>query len=153
MEIATLKYKKMLLESVRNSTIYNAISRMYYHYFTFKGVDYTRNIIFSLFLLQIFFQRNIFRKLRIKVITLPVSEMGQYFLSYLRKCVLQTYEACDFWGLHKNNYMFHFTFFKNVSVSFVVSLKIKRDITLNKRATVHIWFIEPWRINGISFSI
>ena len=46
-------------------------------------------------------------------------------------------------GLHKNNYAFHFTFFKNVSVSFVVSLTINRDITFHKRATVHIWFIEP----------
>ena len=46
MEIATLKYKKLLLESVRNSTIYNVSSRMYYQNFTFKGLDYTRNIFF-----------------------------------------------------------------------------------------------------------
>ena len=69
MEIATLKYKKLLLESVRNSTIYNVSSRMYYQYFTFKGLDYTRNIVFSLTFLQSFFQRNIFRKLRITVIS------------------------------------------------------------------------------------
>ena len=46
MEIATLKYIKLLLESVRNSTIYNVSSRMYCKYFTFKGLDYTRNIGF-----------------------------------------------------------------------------------------------------------
>ena len=56
---------------------------------------------------------------------------GQYFLSYLRKCALQTYEAPDFLGLYKNNYAFHFTVFKNVSVSLVVSLTIKTDITLH----------------------
>ena len=36
------------------------------------------------------------------------------------------------------NYAFHFTFLKNVFVSFVVSLTIKRDITLLKRATVRL---------------
>ena len=70
MEIATLnKEKNLLLESVRNSIIYNVSSRMYYQYFTFKGLDYTRNIDFSLISLQIFVQRNIFRKLRITVIS------------------------------------------------------------------------------------
>ena len=52
------------------------------------------------------------------------------------------YKAPDFWGLHRSNYAFRFTFFKNVSVSFVVSLTIKRNITLHERATDHIWFIE-----------
>ena len=38
---------------------------------------------------------------------------------------------------------FHdYTFFKNVSVSFVMPLTIKRDITLHKRVTVHIRFVE-----------
>ena len=37
--------------------------------------------------------------------------------------------------------MFHFTFFKSVSVSFV-SLTIKRTITLHEKATTQIWFIE-----------
>ena len=71
MEIATLKYKKLLLESVRNSTIYNVSSRMYYHhqYFTFKGLDYTGNIIFSLIFSQIFFQHDIFKKLGMTVIS------------------------------------------------------------------------------------
>ena len=64
MEIATPN-KKLLLESVRNRTIYNVSSHMYYQYFTFKGLDYTRDIVFSLIFLQIFFQRNIFRKHRI----------------------------------------------------------------------------------------
>ena len=68
-EIATIKYKKLLLESLRNSTIYNVSICMYYQYFTFKGLDYTRNIGFSFIFLQIFFQRHIFRKLRITVIT------------------------------------------------------------------------------------
>ena len=69
MEIATLNKQKMLLESVRNSRIYKVSSCMYYQYFTFKGLGYTRNIVFSLIFLQIFFQRNIFRKLRITVIS------------------------------------------------------------------------------------
>ena len=69
MEIATLKYKKLLLESVENSAIYNVSSRMFYQNFTFKGLGYTRNIFFSLIFLQIFFQRKFFRKLRITVIT------------------------------------------------------------------------------------
>ena len=42
---------------------------MYYKYFPFKGLDYTRNIVFSLIFLQIFFLRNIFRKLRITMIS------------------------------------------------------------------------------------
>ena len=69
-EIGTLnKQKKLLLESVRNRIIYDVSSRMYYQYFTFKGLDYTRNIVLSLIFLQIFFQRNIFRKLRITAIS------------------------------------------------------------------------------------
>ena len=69
MEIAALKYKKLLLESVKNSAIYSLSSRMFYQNFIFKGLGYTRNIFFSLIFLQIFFQLNIFRKLRITVIT------------------------------------------------------------------------------------
>ena len=40
------------------------------------------------------------------------------------------------------SYTFHFIFFKNVSVSFAVSLTIKRNITLHERATDYIRFIE-----------
>ena len=69
MKIAALNKQKMLLESVRHSTIYIVSSRMYYQYFTFKGQDYIRNIVFSLIFLQFFLQRNIFRKLRITVIS------------------------------------------------------------------------------------
>ena len=36
--------KKLLLESVRNSAIYNVSSRIYYEYFTFKDLGYARNI-------------------------------------------------------------------------------------------------------------
>ena len=70
MEIAEIN-KKLLLESVKNSTIYNVSIRIYYQYFTFKDLDYNKNIIFSLIFLQMFFQRNtnIFRKLRITVIS------------------------------------------------------------------------------------
>ena len=70
MEIAEIS-KKLLLESVKNSTIYNVSIRIYYQYFTFKDLDYDKNIIFSLIFLQLFFQRNtnIFRKLRITVIS------------------------------------------------------------------------------------
>ena len=48
MEIATLNKQNVLLEPVGNSTIYNVSGRIYYQYFTFKGLDYTRNIVFSL---------------------------------------------------------------------------------------------------------
>ena len=59
MEIAALnKKKKLLLESIRNSIICNVSSHRYYQYFTFKGLDYTRNIVCSLIFLQIFFQRS-----------------------------------------------------------------------------------------------
>ena len=70
MEIAEIN-KKLLLESVKNSTIYNVSIRIYYQYFTFKDLDYNKNIIFSLIFLQMFFQRNtnIFRKLRTTVIS------------------------------------------------------------------------------------
>ena len=51
MKLATLNKQKLMLESVRNSTIYNVSSRIYYQYFTFKGLDYTRNIVFSLIFL------------------------------------------------------------------------------------------------------
>ena len=57
----------MLLESVRNSTIYNVSSRICYQYFTFKGLNYTINIVYSLIFLKI--QRNIFRKFRITIIS------------------------------------------------------------------------------------
>ena len=73
--------------------------------------------------------------------SVPVT-CGQHFLSYLRK------RAVDFWsswffGVTKNNCPSHFTFFKNLSM-----LTIKGDILLNKRTqTIHIWFIEPWRIS------
>ena len=53
-------------------------------------------------------------------------------------CPVDLYEAPDFLGLNKNNYVFYFTVFKNVSDSFIVFLAIKRDITLHKRVTVHI---------------
>ena len=51
MKLATLSKQKLMLESVRNSTIYNVSSRIYYQYFTFKGLDYARNIVFSLIFL------------------------------------------------------------------------------------------------------
>ena len=121
-----------MLESVRNSTICNVSSRMYYQYFTFNGLDYTRNIVFSLIFLQIFIQRNIFRKLRITVI------------SSSQWSVVST-----LWVVWGN---VHCRLMKpHVSVSFVVSLTINKDITFHKKETVHIWFIEPWRINGTSF--
>ena len=70
MKIAEIN-KKLLLESVKNSTIYNVSIRIYYQYFTFKDLHYNKNTIFSLIFLQMFFQRNtnIFRKLRITVIS------------------------------------------------------------------------------------
>ena len=41
--------------------------------------------------------------------------------------------------------LIHFTFFKNISVSFVAPLTITRNTTLHERATDHIWFIETWK--------
>ena len=59
----------LLSESVTNRTICNVSSRKYFQYFSFKGLDNTRNIVFSFILLQIFFQCNIFRNLRMTVIS------------------------------------------------------------------------------------
>ena len=53
-EIATLNKQKLLLESVIDSTIYNVSSRMYYQCFTFKSLDYTKNIGFSLIFCRFF---------------------------------------------------------------------------------------------------
>ena len=149
MEIAILKYKTLLLDSVKNSTIYNVSSRIYYQYFTFKGQGYTRNIVFSLISLQVFFQRNIFRKLRITVITSSRWNILLLFELFEEMCDVDLWSSW-FLGVTQKNYAFQFTVFY---VSFVLSLTIKLDITLHKRATVHVWFIEPWRINGISFPI
>ena len=40
------------------------------------------------------------------------------------------------------SYAFRFTFFKNVSVPLVMSLTIKRNITLHERATDHIGLLK-----------
>ena len=40
------------------------------------------------------------------------------------------------------SYAFRFIFFKNVSVSLVMSLTIKRNITLHERATDHIGLLK-----------
>ena len=56
-----------MLESVRNSAIYSVSSCIYYQYFTVKDIEYTRNIFYLLIYLQI--QRNIYRKLRITIIS------------------------------------------------------------------------------------
>ena len=53
-EIATLNKQKLLLESVRNSTMYNVSSRIYYQYFTFKDPDFARNTDSWLIFLEIF---------------------------------------------------------------------------------------------------
>ena len=142
-----------MLESVRNSTIYNVSSRMYYQYFTFKCLDYIKDIVFSLILLQIFFQRNIFRKLRITVISSSQWSVASTFWVIWGNVRCRLVKPLIFWGLHKNNYEFHFTFLENAPFSFFVSLTINRDISFHKRVTVHLWFIESWGINGISFPI
>ena len=54
MEIATLNKQKAVVRVGRNSTTYNVSNRLYYQYFTFKGLDYTRNIVLSLIFWQIF---------------------------------------------------------------------------------------------------
>ena len=140
-----------MLESVRNITIYNVNSRIYYRYFTFKGLDYTRNIVVFL---KIFFQRSIFRKLTIAVISSSQWNVVSTFWVIWENVRCRLMKPLIFGYYTKIiNYAFHFTFFKNVSVSFAVSSTIKRNITLHERTTNHLWFIETWRINGISFSI
>ena len=131
MEIATLN---------KQETVARVGQKHYNQLFTSRGLDYTRNIVFSLIFLQIFFQRNLFRKLRTTAISSTV-KCDQCFWSDLRKCALQTYEAPDLGGLPKNNYAFHFTFFKNGSVSFAVSLTINTHITFHKSATVYIFYL------------
>ena len=115
---------------------------MYFQYFTFKALD----VVISLNLLQIFFQRNIFRKLRIIVITSSHWIVVSIFWVIWGNVRCRLMKPLTFWGLHKNNYAFHFIFFKNVSVSFVVFLTINRDITFHEKATVHIWFIAVFGV-------
>ena len=131
-EIGTLnKQKKLLLESVRNRIICDVSSRMYYQYFTFKGLDYTRNIVLSLNFLQIFFQRNIFRKLRITAISSSQWTVVSTFWVIWGNVRCRVIKPLSFGGYTRIITPFHFTFFKNVSVSFVVSLTIERDIPNN----------------------
>ena len=141
-------------ESVRNSIIYNVSCRIYYQYFTFKGLNYTRNIVYSSIFLQIFFQRSILRKLTITVISSSQWNMVSTIWVIWRNERCRLMKPLIFGDYSKIiSYAFYFTFFINVSFSFVVSLTIKRNVTLHERATDHVWFIETWRINGISFSI
>ena len=143
-----------MLESVRNSTIYNVSSRIYYPYFTFKGVHHTRNIVYSLISLQIFFQRSIFRKPAITVISSSQWNVVSTFWVIWGNVRCRLRKPLIFGDYTKIiTYAFHFTFFRNVSVFFAVSLTIKRNITSHETATDCIKFIETWRINGISFSI
>ena len=111
-----------MLEPVRNSTIYNVSSCIYYQYFTFKGLDYTKNIVYLLIFLQI--QRNIFRKLRITIISSSQWNVVSTFWVIWGNVRCRLMKPLIF-GYYTN--AFHFTFFKNVAVSLVVSLTIKRD--------------------------
>ena len=138
--------------SVRNSTICNASGRIYYQYFTFKGLDYTRNKVYSLIFLQIFFQSSIFRKLTITVISSSQLNVVSTFWFIWGNVRCRLMKPFIFGGLHK--IMTHFILhFSKMFLFFAVSLTIKRNVTLHERATDHIWFIETWRINTISFSI
>lgn len=78
------------------------------------------------------------------------------FLSNLRKRGVDLYSTW-FWEFIKlnKNFPFLFLFLKTPScVSFVVSLTIQGKMAPCKTAhSVRVWFIGPWRINGISFLI
>ena len=94
---------------------------MYYRYFTFKGLDYTRNIVYSLVFLKIFFQRSIFRKLTIAVISSSQWNVVSTFWVIWENVRCRLMKPLIFGYYTKIiNYAFHFTFFKNVSVSFAV---------------------------------
>ena len=123
---------------------------MYYQYFTFwrvKGLDYTRNMDFSLIFLQIFFQNDTFRKFRITVISSSQWRVVSTFWviwgnRLMKPLIFRDYTKIITCFILRCSKMFLFR---------LLSLTIKRDITLHKRATVSIWFIEPWRINEIPF--
>ena len=130
-----------MLEPVGNSTIYNVRSRMYYQYFTFKGLDYTRNIVFPLIFLQVFFQRSIFRKLRITVISSSHWNVVSTFWVILGMVRYKLMKPLIFGDDTKIITRFILNFSKMLLFC-LLCLTIKRDITLHKRATVHIWFIK-----------
>ena len=102
--------------------------------------------------LQIFFQHNIFRKFRITVISSSQWNVVSTFWVIWGNVRCKLMKPLIFWDYTKIITCFILQFSK-MFVSFVVSLTIKREMTLHKRTTVHIWFIEPWRINGISFPL
>ena len=141
-----------MLEPIGNSTIFNVISsHIYYQYFTFKGLDYTRNIVFSLIFLQIFFQRNIFRKLRITVISSNHWNVVSTFWVILGNVRCRLMKPLIFGDYTKiiTRFILHFS---KMFLFRLLCLTIKRDITLHKRATVHIWFIKRTMKNQWDFT-
>ena len=138
-----------MLESVRNSTMYNLSSRMHYQYFTFKDLDHTRNTDFSLTFLQIFFQRNIFKKLSLTVFSSSQWSVVITFWVIWGNVRCRLMKPLIFGDYTKiiTRFILHFS----KMFLFHLLITIKGDTTLHKRATLHIWFIEPWRINRISF--
>ena len=114
---------------------------MYYQYFTFKGLDYTRNIVFSLIFLQIFFQRNIFRKVRITVISSSDWNVVSTFWVILGNIHCRFMKPLIFGGYTKIIMRLILQFWKMFLFRWLCRA-IKRDITLHKTATIHIWFIE-----------
>ena len=123
---------------------------MYYQYFAFKVLDYTTNIVFLLIFLQIFFQRNIFRKVKITVISssqwIVVSTF--WVISGNVRCRLM--KALIFGDYTKiiTRFLLHFS---KMFLFCLLCLTIERDITLHKRTTIHIWFIEQTMKNQWDF--
>ena len=130
-----------MLESASNSTIHNVSSHMYYQDFTFKGLDYTRNIVFSLIFLQIFFQRNIFRKLRITVISSSQWSVVSTFWVIWGNVRCRLMKPLIFGDYTKiiTRFILHFS---KMFLFCLLYLTIKEDITLHKRATIHVCYIE-----------
>ena len=100
-EIAALNKQKAVVRVVKNSTIYNVSSRIYYQYFTFKGLDYTRNIVYSLLFVQIFFQRSIFRRLTVIDISSSQWNVVSSFWVIGGNVRRRLMKPPDFWGLQK----------------------------------------------------
>ena len=104
-------------------------------------IDYTRNIVFSLIFFQIFFQRNISRKLRITVISSSQWSVVGTFWVILGNVCCGLMKPLIFGDYTKiiTRLILHFS---KMFLFRLLCLTIKRDITLDKRATLHIWFIE-----------
>ena len=124
---------------------------MYYKYFTFKGLNYTRNIIvFSFIFLQIFFQRNIFRKLRITVVTSSQWNVASTFWVIWGNVRCRLMNPLIFGDYTKikiiTRFILHFS--KMFLFRLLCLEQFKDNITVHWKATVYIWCLVYWTMKN-----